>query len=195
MKRTAALGLSAAIAVSMAGCSASDDTAATLPAAVMHADEDGPATLEDAIKGSDYVVVGEIVGERSGARFYGGDEREDLSESRTWIEDVEFAINVEEYISGDGSSSLLVRWPSYFSSEPALGHRVADLDFAANDVELAIGKRYVLFLTDFGDPWGLTGTSHAASVIELDEMGQAVNRSDLFERVNVDSVQAVREAS
>jgi len=106
---------------------------------------------------SDHVVLATIGDVVDGARFYGGDD----------AEDVELQLDVVEYLKGAGAGQLDIRWPTSQTREASSASGTGVLEIAGVRRDLAREGRYVFFLTDYGEPWGLTSVSLGASLIEV----------------------------
>lgn len=180
--RRRTVGVFLAIALGTSACSTAADTAdlpaarpesATtlqvssqdLPVIELNSYVDGPADLETALAESDLVVVGTVMQETPGARFYGGDSAEDPIVR--WDEDVIYTVDIEDVVRGtlDGDE-LGVRWHAYVGTDDQVGHRTHVVEENGN-LPPRVGGTYVFFLTDFGDPWGLRQSSPNAGVIAL----------------------------
>ncbi len=132
----------------------------------MHVDEDGPVDVEGAWEASDYAVLATIAGSTDGARFYGGGDAEDIGAS-PWTEDIELRLEVLDYLRGSGGERLDIRWPTYFTSQPSSDTRTGVLEIEGVRRDLSRDGKYVFFLKDQGEPWGLTSVSLGTSLMEI----------------------------
>ncbi len=166
--------IAAVVALLLGGCGGSDaapsDPSAAsgdLPVVHRHVDEAGPDDVKGAWTASDYVVLATIAGSTDGARFYGGGGAEDISGAPSWTEAVELHLEVLDYLKGSGGERLDIRWPTYVTSQPSSDTRTGVLEIAGVRRDLSRDGKYVFFLDDQGEPWGLTGTSLSTSLMEI----------------------------
>lgn len=156
----------AAAVLLLGGCSSHEAARRDLPVAHQDSDEDGPTDVASAWQASDYVVLATIAGSTDGARFYGGDDAEEIGGSQ-WTEDIELQLTVSQYLRGSGQERLDIQWPTYLTAQPSSDTRTAVQEIEGVQRDLSPAGRYVFFLKDHGEPWGLTSVSLGASLMEV----------------------------
>ncbi len=146
-----------------------EPTRSNLQVTQIYVDETGPRGLVEAWDQSEAVVVGTIVEEIGGVRFYGGNSPEDPGDV-PWFEDVNFRVEIATSLKGDLLGEALVQWPAYLTEEQSNDTRIAKLDYEGITVP-DIGSTYVLFLKDWGEPFGLAKISHAGAAMTVEDDG------------------------
>lgn len=179
--RTLGACLAGVLLLYTAGCqgqAATDDRArqggqqspnSHLPTVRVAVDEDGATSVNQAVNVSDYVVIGEVLAQRDGVRYFGGDDGE--ASGADAFEAVEWTIAVEEWVSGEPTAAddeLKITGTAY-TVDPATKERTGVIQAEGVDLPLQVGSRYVLFLEEQPEPWGLTFVSAGAALMELDE--------------------------
>ena len=144
-------------------------------------DEEGPASVGQAVKTSDYVVIAQVRGQRDGVRYFGG-ASEALGADE--FEAVEWTLAVEEWVSGEPPTTgdeLTVTATAY-TVDSTTKARTGVVHAEGVEMPLEVGSRYVLFLEQQPEPWGLTFVSAGASLMELDkEDTVSGNVAEVFE--------------
>lgn len=179
--------------IALAGCTAGEDgesTAESLPVVDLDLDEDVPADLVGIAKESDFVILASIEEVKPGARFYGGtDEDPDSS----WTEDVSIDLSVEEVFKGQPGEVISIAWPGFENSAADSKSRSQVLRVEGVTLNGANSKqRYLFFLKDHGEPWGLTATFLSAGVVQVDPAnritGQVSTVFNEFKGTDLDEV-------
>jgi hypothetical protein len=190
--------LAAALVLSCAALSAcgekdtndggADASTAELPVVQLHEDEVGPASVAEAVKQSDYVVIATVGEQRDGARYFGDAEE---GEGGLAYEAVEWTLNVERWLKGPGDTNapLTLRSTAYVVDGSKTPERVAAVEVGGVQMPLSSKKRYVLFLKNEPEPWGIITVSAGAGIMELDASDRVAGQvSDVYASLRGDEL-------
>ena len=144
-------------------------------------DEDAPVDVAQAYDQSDFVVVASIRDVEDGARFYGESEEDNIT---VVYEDILLNIDVAEVLKGDVEKTMAVRWPGYVGTGRSSAERTGVL--RVEGVTLNSDRKngtYLMFLRNYGPPFGLSFIALSSAVIELGPQQRATGQvSSIFER-------------
>lgn len=162
-----------------------------LPTVRLAVDEESPASVGQAVNTSDYVVIAQVIDQRDGVRYFGG-ASETLGADE--FEAVEWTLAVEEWVSGEPPTTegeLTITGTAY-TVDSTTKERTGVVQTEGIDMPLEIGSRYVLFLEEQPEPWGLTFVSAGASLMELDmENTVSGDVAEVFEEYEGEPVEEV----
>ncbi len=190
-------GLAGAGCLILAGCGTSTTGAdiageRDLPLVAVGESSDAPSDLPGVYESSDVVIVGTLVDVKPQRRYYGPDPEDDPNQDDL-IEDVTLVVQVESTLKGTVEDRVEVSWSAYKASGRQVSDRVAQLVVGNVTLnERQVGGRYLMFLREFGEPWGNRPANNDAGVMELDTGGVVSGQvSTAFEPYRGESIDDV----